>query len=101
MFSGIPPMTTTYGLHANAIHGWVRSMWKLEDIVHPDAVCIFFDWGGSVARRNILPTDKANRKEMPIDLKPQREFMNLSSVAHGYCIIANEAIEADDLWATF
>ncbi|MDR2432352.1 MAG: hypothetical protein LBD34_01215 [Puniceicoccales bacterium] len=100
-FYGVPQMTTTYGLHVNAIYGWVRSLWKLEDIVHPDAVCVFFDSGGSTDRKNILSTYKANRKVMPEELKRQLEYMNLLSVAHGYYITAKEGIEADDLLASF
>ncbi|MDR2777015.1 MAG: hypothetical protein LBB17_03175 [Puniceicoccales bacterium] len=100
-FYGVPQMTTTYGLHVNAIYGWVRSLWKLEDMIQPDAVCVFFDSGGSTARKNILSTYKANRKVMPEELKQQLEYMNLLAVAHGYYITAKEGIEADDLLASF
>ncbi|MDR1528108.1 MAG: hypothetical protein LBS22_00770 [Puniceicoccales bacterium] len=100
-FYGVPQMTTTYGLHVNAIYGWVRSLWKLEDMVQPDAVCVFFDSGGSAARKSILSTYKANRKVMPEELKRQLEYMNLLSVAHGYYITVKEGIEADDLLASF
>ncbi|MDR2778818.1 MAG: hypothetical protein LBB16_00835 [Puniceicoccales bacterium] len=100
-FYGVPQMTTTYGLHVNAIYGWVRSLWKLEDVVRPNAVCVFFDSGGSTARKNILSTYKANRKVMPEELKQQLEYMNLLSVAHGHYITVKEGIEADDLLASF
>ncbi|MDR1890644.1 MAG: hypothetical protein LBQ23_00460, partial [Puniceicoccales bacterium] len=100
-FYGIPQMTTTYGLHVNAIYGWVRSLWKLEDMVHPDAVCVFFDSGGSTARKNILSTYKANRKVMPEELKQQLEYMNLLAIAHGYYVTVKEGVEADDLLASF
>jgi hypothetical protein len=64
-FYDIPQMTTTYGWDVNAIYEWVRSQWKLENMVHPDAVCAFFDSGASNTRKNILSTYKVNRKVMP------------------------------------
>jgi DNA polymerase-1 len=94
-------MTTSEGMHVNAIHGWVRSMWKLEDSLSPDAVCVFFDSGGSSARKSILSSYKANRKAMPEELKAQLEYMNLLSIAHGYYIVFREGLEADDLLAAF
>ncbi|MDR1413514.1 MAG: hypothetical protein LBI56_01060 [Puniceicoccales bacterium] len=100
-FYGVPKMTTSDGLQVNAIHGWVRSIWKLEDIISPDAVCVFFDLGGSNARKNILSTYKANRKEMPSELKQQLEYLGLLSVAHGYYVVSKEGVEADDLLFTF
>ncbi|MDR3144275.1 MAG: hypothetical protein LBT64_02110 [Puniceicoccales bacterium] len=100
-FYGVPQMTTSDGLPVNAVHGWVRSLWKLEDMVTPNAVCVFFDAGGSAARKEVLSTYKANRKAMPDALKSQLEYLHLLSVAHGYYIVSKEGIEADDLLAAF
>jgi DNA polymerase-1 len=100
-FYGVPRMTTADGTPVNAIHGWVRSLWRLEDTISPDAVCVFFDSGGSTARKNILSSYKANRKAMPNELKGQLEYMNLLSIAHGYYVIARECVEADDLLFSF
>jgi DNA polymerase-1 len=100
-FYGVPQMATADGTPVNAAYGWARSMWKLEDIVVPDAVCVFFDAGGSAARREIMSAYKANRKAMPDALKRQLEYVHLLSVAHGYYIVSMEGIEADDLLAEF
>jgi DNA polymerase-1 len=100
-FYGVPKMTTTEGLQINAIHGWIRSIWKLEDMISPDGICVFFDLGGSSARKNILSTYKANRKETPIELKQQLKYLDLLSIAQGYYVIAREGVEADDLLAAF
>ena len=43
------------------IHGWIRTLWRLEDDLSPDEICIFFDKGGSPRREQILPSYKANR----------------------------------------
>jgi DNA polymerase-1 len=94
-------MVTTDGFHVNAIHGWIRSLWKLEDLISPDAVCVFFDSGGSNLRKSILSTYKANRKSMPDDLRRQLEYMNLLSIAHGYYVVVREGTEADDMLASF
>jgi DNA polymerase-1 len=100
-FYGVPEMITADGIPTNAVYGWVRSLWKLEDLIMPDGVCIFFDSGGSVAKRSILPTYKGNRKDMPDGLKQQLSYLNLMSVANGYHVIFETGIEADDLLATF
>ena len=95
-------MMTSDGMPVNAIHGWVRSLWKLEDMISPDGIAIFFDAGGSDDRRAILSTYKANRKPMPEQLKKQIHYLHLLSVAHGYHVISREGVEADDLlgaWA--
>jgi DNA polymerase-1 len=94
-------MTTRYGLHINAIYGWVRWLWKLEDMIRPDAFCVFFDSGGSIARQNILSTYKANRKVVPEELKQQLESLNLLAIAHGYYGTVQEGVEADELLASF
>lgn len=101
-FYAVPEMTTSSGMPVNAIHGWIRSLWKLEDMLCPNAVAIFFDAGGSDDRRAILSTYKANRKPMPEQLKKQIHYLHLLSVAHGYYVISQEGVEADDLlgaWA--
>ncbi|MDR1595507.1 MAG: hypothetical protein LBR91_01115, partial [Puniceicoccales bacterium] len=82
-------------------YGWIRSLWKLEDTIAPDGICIFFDSGGSDARKTILSAYKANRKAMPEELKRQLEYINLLAVAHGYYIMVEEGLEADDLLAAF
>jgi DNA polymerase-1 len=100
-FYGVPQMTTAEGFCVNAIHGWIRSLWRLEDEVSPNAICVFFDSGGSAMRKNILSSYKANRKAMPDNLKSQLKYMNLLSIAHGYHIVSEDGVEADDLLAAF
>jgi DNA polymerase-1 len=100
-FYGIPAMATADGIQTNATYGWVRSLWKLEDLVRPDGVCVFFDCGGSDARKNILSEYKANRKPMPEELRQQLNYINLLAIAHGYHIVMKEGLEADDLLAAF
>lgn len=101
-FYAVPEITTADGVPVNAIHGWIRSLWKLEDMLCPNAVAIFFDAGGYSDRKEILSTYKANRKPMPEQLKKQMHYLHLLSVAHGYYVISQEGVEADDLlgaWA--
>lgn len=100
-FYAVPMMTTAQGLPVNAIQGWVRSVWKLEEMVNPAGVCVFFDAGGSKMRRDLLETYKANRKEMPSELKKQMQYLSLLSVAMGYYVFSEEGVEADDLLAGF
>ncbi|MDR1255577.1 MAG: hypothetical protein LBJ94_01440 [Puniceicoccales bacterium] len=96
-FYGVPTMTRSDGLHTNAIFGYVRTLMRLESCHAPDAICVFFDTGGSAVRKEILSTYKANRKKMPDELAAQLDWMAKLALALGYYVEASSGIEADDL----
>lgn len=96
-FFGVPMLIRKDGMPTNVLHGFMRSIFKLEDTLKPDAVCVFFDSGGSKERTNILSDYKANRPETPKELKTQIPFVKLLSVALGYYTQELAGVEADDL----
>jgi DNA polymerase-1 len=100
-FYGVPTMTRRDGMHTNAIFGYVRTLMRLEISYEPDAICVFFDTGGSSMRREILSTYKANRKKMPDELVPQFDWMKRIAVALGYYVEMSGGFEADDLINSF
>src|SRR5471032_1645144 len=63
-FFAIPELTRADGFPTNALHGWVKSLWKLEDQEKPTATVVFFDLGGAQDRLAIHPEYKAQRAEM-------------------------------------
>src|SRR5580700_4681327 len=70
-FFAIPGLTRADGFPTNALHGWVKSLWKLADQEKPDAIMVFFDLGGAQDRLALHPEYKSQRAEMPEALQKQ------------------------------
>ena len=74
-FYGMPELTRTDGFPTGALHGWVKSLWRLIDDESPAATLVFFDLGGSQDRLAIHPEYKAQRQETPEALVQQLPFV--------------------------
>ena len=98
-FYGITELSRSDGFPTNAIHGWLRVCWRLEDEEKPDAIIVFFDCGGDDEREELLPEYKANRSKCPDDLSLQLPWMKKLVVACGYGMDERPGVEADDLIA--
>ena len=70
VFHAIPPMTGTQGQPTNAVFGFTRDIFAILDRKPTHLVCAF-DSPGDGKRNEIYPKYKANRTEMPEDLRPQ------------------------------
>ncbi len=100
-FYGMPDLTRADGFPTGALHGWVRSLWWIDDNLKPDRMVVFFDLGGA-ARQEALHADyKANRVETPEALKQQIPHIKAWTRAMGYLGIEKEGVEADDLIAAY
>jgi DNA polymerase-1 len=99
-FFAVPELTNGQGAAVNALQGWVRALWSLEDRLHPQVTIVFFDQGISTQRRAILESYKANRPPMPEALQQQLSSLKKLSQYMGYHIHFQEGIEADDLIAS-
>lgn len=80
-----------------ALHGWVRTFWKLEDDRGRADTAVFFDCGGSVRHRTLLPEYKAQRASMPDAMRMQMPLIKGLTRLMGYRLIEREGVEADDL----
>lgn len=98
-FFAIPEMSRSDGFPTNAIHGWVRTIWKLEDQEEAAGVLVFWDLGGAQDRLELLPEYKANREEMPDDLSQQIPVLKEVTKMMGLGGIEIEGVESDDLLA--
>jgi DNA polymerase-1 len=80
----------------NAIYGFVKMLAKMRSIIEPTHLIVVWDGGLSAERISVLPGYKAQRPEMPDDLKPQLdeivEYLNAAGIA-SFC---REGVEADD-----
>jgi DNA polymerase I len=98
-FHAVPELTRADGFPTNALHGWVKSLWKLEDQEKPDGTLVFFDLDGSQDRLLLLPEYKAQREEMPEALSKQIEPIKALTRAMGHVGVEISGVESDDLLA--
>ena len=96
-FHALPELTSSQGVPTGALHGWVKSIWKLVDQEKPDATLVFFDLGDSRERLALHADYKAQRKPMPEALRQQIEPIKSLTRAMGLAGIERDGIESDDL----
>ncbi|MFH1497466.1 MAG: 5'-3' exonuclease H3TH domain-containing protein [Verrucomicrobiota bacterium] len=99
-FFAIPELTRADGFPTNAVHGWVKSIWRLTDQERPEGVLVFFDLGGAQDRLALLPDYKAQREEMPEALEKQIPVLKRLTRAMGLVGVEQDGVESDDLLAS-
>lgn len=99
-FYATPALTRADGFPTNALHGWVKSLWRLMDQEKPDNTVVFFDLGGSQDRLALHPEYKAQRAEMPAELEKQVPVVKEITRALGLAAIEQDGVESDDLLAS-
>jgi DNA polymerase-1 len=99
VFHAIPPMTGTQGQPTNAVFGFARDLFAIL-AKQPTHIICAFDSSGPGRRNEIYDQYKANRDEMPEDLRPQIPL--LKQMLEGFHIpsIELQGWEADDVIAT-
>jgi len=100
-FYGMPELTrSSDGFPTGALHGWVKTLWRLIDEQRPSGgALVFFDLGGSQERLALHPEYKAQRRETPEALTQQLPFIRELTRAMGLGGIEREGVESDDLLA--
>ncbi|MDD2764679.1 MAG: 5'-3' exonuclease H3TH domain-containing protein [Opitutaceae bacterium] len=99
-YFAVPELTRADGFPTNAVHGWVKSLWKLADQEKPAATLVFFDLGGAQDRLALLPEYKAQREEMPAELVKQLPYIKAVTRAMGLVGVEKAGVESDDLLAS-
>ncbi len=99
-FYGMPELTRSDGFPTGALHGWMKTMWRLEDEEKPEAMLVFFDLGGSQDRLALHPEYKAQRKETPEALEKQIPVIKELTRAMGLVGVELDGVESDDLLAS-
>ncbi|TDX33171.1 DNA polymerase I [Rhodovulum visakhapatnamense] len=105
-FHALPPLTRkSDGLPIGAVAGFCNMIHKyVQDNRGPDApthVAVIFDKGSHTFRTDLYPDYKANRDEMPADLRPQIPLTREATRAFNIACIEKENYEADDIIATY
>lgn len=99
-FHGMPELTRADGFPTGALHGWVKTLWRLQDQVSSAKMLVFFDLGGAQDRLAIHPEYKANRKETPEALERQIPVIKDITRAMGLVGVELDGVESDDLLAS-
>jgi DNA polymerase-1 len=98
-FHALPELTRADGFPTGALHGWVKSLWKLADQEAPDSTLVFFDRGESAERVALHAAYKAQRAPMPDALRAQIDPIRELTRAMGLAGIEEAGVESDDLLA--
>ncbi len=95
-FYAIRSLKTPDGRPSNAIYGFVKMLGKMRARLQPSHLLVVWDGGLSPERQQALPGYKAQRPEMPDDLREQLDeigrYLNAARIA-SYC---EDDVEADD-----
>ncbi|MDF3605553.1 DNA polymerase I [Paracoccus sp. DMF-8] len=104
-YHALPPLTRkSDGLPIGAVAGFCNMLWKyIQDAKGADApthAAVVFDHSAKTFRNDIYPEYKANRPELPEDLRPQFPLTREATRAFNVACIETEGYEADDIIAT-
>jgi DNA polymerase I len=99
-FHGLPDLRTRAGEPTGAIRGVITMLRKLVADEKPDYFAVVFDAPGKTFRDDWYPEYKANRSPMPEDMRPQIAPLHELIKAHGWPLIMETGVEADDVIGT-
>jgi DNA polymerase-1 len=99
-FFAIPPLTNDKGMPTNALYGFLSMSLKLMREVKPDYLVYCFDRKEPSFREEMYKEYKANREEMPDNLKPQVPYLRQLTEVLGIPLIDAAGFEADDVIGT-
>ena len=104
-YHALPPLTRkSDGLPIGAVSGFCNMLHRyVEGNTGPDApthVAVIFDKGSHTFRNELYDQYKANRDEMPEDLRPQIPLTRRATEAFNIACKEKEGFEADDIIAT-
>jgi 5'-3' exonuclease len=95
-FYAIRGLRSPAGRPTNAIYGFVKMLEKMRAGLAPTHGMVVWDGGLSAKRLAALPDYKAQRPEMPADLREQLDEMTAYLAAAGVASYCRDGIEADD-----
>ncbi|MDT8857144.1 DNA polymerase I [Paracoccaceae bacterium Fryx2] len=104
-YHALPPLTRkSDGLPVGAVAGFCNMLWGELTTTRaqeaPTHIAVIFDHSSRTFRNDIYPAYKANRPELPEDLRPQFPLTRAATRAFNVACIETEGFEADDIIAT-
>ncbi|MDH2327470.1 DNA polymerase I [Cereibacter sp. SYSU M97828] len=103
-YHALPPLTRkSDGLPIGAVAGFCNMLFRYvegnKSGDQPTHVAVIFDHSSKTFRNDIYPAYKANRPDLPEDLKPQFPLTREATRAFNIACIETEGYEADDIIA--
>lgn len=104
-YHALPPLTRkSDGMPVGAVAGFCNLLWgeltSTRKETAPTHLAVIFDAGSITFRNEIYDKYKANRPELPEDLRPQFAYTRKATKAFNVACIEQEGYEADDIIAT-
>ncbi|MEZ6189600.1 MAG: DNA polymerase I [Planctomycetota bacterium] len=99
-FFALPLLSTSSGLHTNAIYGFATMFQKVLAGRRPTYGAVVFDPPGKTARHEEYADYKATRERMPDELREQLPWIDKLVEANAFPLLRVEGHEADDVIAT-
>ncbi|WP_127105304.1 DNA polymerase I [Pararhodobacter zhoushanensis] len=106
-YHALPPLTRkSDGLPVGAVQGFCNLIWNelsasTPTKTKPTHIAVIFDAGSITFRNELYPEYKANRPELPEDLRPQFPLTREATRAFNISCIEKPGFEADDIIATY
>jgi DNA polymerase-1 len=95
-FYAIRELRSPAGRPTNAIYGFVKMLARMRAAIGPTHLMVVWDGGLNASRVADLPEYKAQRPEMPGDLRPQLDEIVDYLNAAGVASFRRDGVEADD-----
>lgn len=99
-YYALPRLTASNGEVTNAVYGVALMLWRIFEEDNPTYIAAALDLPGKTFRHHQYPEYKANRKEMPDELRPQVERIKELLQAFQIPFFGVEGYEADDVIGT-
>lgn len=99
-YYALPMLTTSEGLHTNALYGFTMMLIKLIEEEKPDYIAIAFDKKAPTFRHKEYQDYKATRQAMPKELAEQVDLLKEIIEGFNIKILELEGYEADDIIGT-
>jgi len=99
-YFAIKRLSSPTGFPTNAIYGFTQMLLKLLKDYQPEHLAMVFDAGRVTFRTGLYPAYKANRAEMPDDLRQQVGPIRDLVRAFNIPVVELQGYEADDLIGT-
>ena len=96
-YHAVPPLNNEKGEPTNAILGVSNMLRKLLNEYNPTFMAVVFDSSGKTFRHELSADYKANRTQMPDDLRSQIKPLHALIRAMGIPLISASGVEADDV----
>src|SRR5574343_505089 len=99
-YHAVPPLTTSTGLHTNAVRGAISAIQKLIRRTQPTHMAVIFDTPEPTFRHKLSPIYKGDRPSMPDELAQQIPYLHALIRSLGIPLHMLPGAEADDIIGT-